>query len=70
MVELRLPKNSRISPNGKVWDHKKSSAKIQENLKYRYNPDEKSNPRVDTYFIDANESGPMVGCPYSYKGRN
>ena len=27
MVELRLPKNSRISPNGKVWDHKKSSAK-------------------------------------------
>ena len=27
MVELSLPKNSRISPNGKVWDHKKSSAK-------------------------------------------
>ena len=22
---------------------------------YRYNPDEKSNPRVDTYFIDANK---------------
>ena len=61
MVELRLPKNSRISPNGKVWDHKKSSAKKLRKFKvYRYNPDEKSNPRVDTYFIDANESGPMV----------
>ena len=44
MVELRLPKNSRISPNGKVWDHKKSSAKKLRKFKvYRYNPDEKSN---------------------------
>ena len=61
MVELRLPKNSRISPNGKVWDHKKSSAKKLRKFKvYRYNPDEKSNPRVDTYFIDTIESGPMV----------
>ena len=34
MVELRLPKNSRISPNGKVWDHKKSSAKKLTKLKY------------------------------------
>ena len=42
MVELRLPKNSRISPNGKVWDHKKSSAKKLRKFKvYRYNPDEK-----------------------------
>tara|TARA_Y100000589_G_scaffold322590_1_gene355739 strand:+ start:50 stop:850 length:801 start_codon:yes stop_codon:yes gene_type:complete len=61
MVELRLPKNSRISPNGKIWDQKKSSAKKLRIFKvYRYNPDEKSNPRVDTYFIDTSESGPMV----------
>ena len=61
MVELRLPKNSRISPNGKVWDQKKSSAKNLRTFKvYRYNPDEKSNPSVDTYYIDSSESGPMV----------
>ena len=27
MVELRLPKNSRISSDGVVWDKKKNSAK-------------------------------------------
>jgi len=61
MVELRLPKNSRISLDGKVWDQKKSSAKKLRTFKvYRYNPDEKTNPSVDTYYIDTSESGPMV----------
>ena len=61
MVELRLPKNSRISPDGVVWDKKKSSAKKLRKFNiYRYNPDDQSNPRVDTYYIDSNDSGPMV----------
>ena len=61
MVELRLPKNSRISSDGVVWDKKKNSAKTLRKFKiYRYNPDDQSNPRVDTYYIDSNDSGPMV----------
>ena len=50
MVEIRLPKNSRISPDGVVCDKKKSSSKKLRKFKiYRYNPDDQSNPRVDTY---------------------
>ena len=61
MVELRLPKNSRISSDGVVWDKKKNSAQNLRKFKiYRYNPDDQSNPRVDTYYIDSNDSGPMV----------
>ena len=61
MVELRLPKNSRISSDGVVWDKKRVPAKKLRKFKiYRYNPDDQSNPRVDTYYMIQMMSGPMV----------
>ena len=59
MAEIRLPPNSRVK-EGKL--HKaKGACKKQKNFKvYRYDPDSKENPRVDTYEVDLDECGPMV----------
>jgi succinate dehydrogenase / fumarate reductase iron-sulfur subunit len=59
MAEFTLPKNSRVQ-TGKV--HKANSgAKRIKNFKiYRYDPDEKQNPCIDTYEIDLDDCGPMV----------
>ncbi len=58
MVELTLPKNSRPEP-GKVWP-RPGGAKLSEYRIYRYDPDGDANPRIDTYFVDRNDCGPMV----------
>ena len=59
MVEIALPKNSRISKG--VTHAAKSEMAKPRNLKiYRWNPDDSENPRVDTYTIDADDCGPMV----------
>jgi succinate dehydrogenase / fumarate reductase, iron-sulfur subunit len=58
MVEFRLPKNSRIE-KGIVWPRPDSEA-IQEFQVYRWNPDDGRNPRLDTYFVDTTDCGPMV----------
>ena len=49
MVELTLPKNSRMT-EGKVWPKPASARKLKEFRIYRYDPDTGENPRVDTYF--------------------
>ena len=52
MVELRLPKNSRISSDGVVWDKKKNSAKTLRKFKiYRYNPDDQSEIAYASVYI-------------------
>jgi succinate dehydrogenase / fumarate reductase iron-sulfur subunit len=58
MVEFALPKHSRIS-GGKTWPKPKSS-KLREFKVYRWNPDDGRNPRIETYFVDADDCGPMV----------
>jgi succinate dehydrogenase / fumarate reductase iron-sulfur subunit len=58
MVELTLPKNSKPKP-GKVWP-KPASASLREYRIYRYDPDTGDNPRIDTYFVDTKDCGPMV----------
>ncbi len=58
MVEFRLPKNSRITV-GKTWPI--PDAKNVRTIKiYRYDPNSGENPRLDTYFIDEDNCGPMV----------
>ncbi len=59
MVEITLPKNSKVR-QGKT--HKpQGDAKRPRHLKiYRMNPDDKENPRLDSYEIDADACGPMV----------
>jgi succinate dehydrogenase / fumarate reductase, iron-sulfur subunit len=59
MVELRLPKNSRITA-GK--EHKPlHPAKKPKTFKiYRYDPESGENPRVDSYTIDLDKCGSML----------
>ena len=59
MVELRLPKNSRIKV-GKEWPKPESSGNIKKFKVYRWDPDTADNPRMDTYHLDLEDCGPMV----------
>jgi len=59
MVEFTLPQNSKVMEGFK---HMLSSkADDLKRLKiYRWDPEKKNNPRLDTYEIDQNKCGPMV----------
>ena len=58
MAEFRLPKNSRVT-KGKT--HPAEDGKRLRTFKiYRYDPDSGANPRLDTYTIDLDKTGPMV----------
>jgi len=59
MVEIALPKNSRPT-EGKTWPHAAGAHQEREYRIYRYNPDDGKNPRIDTYFVDVEDCGPMV----------
>ncbi len=59
MVQLRLPVNSRITA-GHVWPGPADSARPKSFKVYRWNPDNRQNPRLDTYEIDLDTCGPMV----------
>src|SRR5690606_12443836 len=58
MVQLTLPKNSRVR-TGKTWP-RPDSANLRELQVYRYDPDTGENPRMDTFFVDLDDCGPMV----------
>lgn len=59
MAEFALPKNSKIG-KGKTFKDE-SDAKNTRNVQvYRWNPEDESNPTVDTYEINTDECGPMV----------
>lgn len=64
MAQYVLPKNSR-PVKGKVWgrpttDAGKTAKGVKAFRVYRYDPGEGGNPRVDTYYVDLNDCGPMV----------
>jgi succinate dehydrogenase / fumarate reductase iron-sulfur subunit len=59
MVELLLPKNSQVG-KGKTWPKPQGATRLREYRVYRYDPDTEANPRLDTYFIDLDDCGPMV----------
>lgn len=59
MVQLRLPPNSRIK-KGKTFSSPTKSAHMKLFHIYRYDPDDKENPRLDTYELNLEECGPMV----------
>ena len=58
MVQFTLPKNSKIR-TGKTWP-KPSGGNVRKFQIYRWSPDDDENPRVDTYFVDMDNCGPMV----------
>src|SRR5690349_20714260 len=59
MVELTLPKNSRVV-EGKIWPKPEGATNLEELRVYRYDPDQDANPRIDTYYVDRDDCGPMV----------
>ena len=59
MVELALPKNSQVT-EGKTWPKPEGATNLREYRIYRWSPDDDANPRIDTYFVDMDNCGPMV----------
>ncbi len=59
MVQLTLPKNSRMTA-GKTWPKPTNTSNLKEFRIYRWNPDDGQNPRIDTYFVDRTDCGPMI----------
>ena len=58
MAEFRLPKNSRVT-KGKTHPAEQGT-RLKTFKIYRYDPDTGHNPRVDTYTLDLEKTGPMV----------
>jgi len=59
MVELALPKNSRIG-KGKHFAAPAGAKAVKTFKIYRYDPSTGANPRWDTYDVDVGACGPMV----------
>ena len=59
MAEFVLPKNSRPA-EGKTWPKPANAKAMREFRIYRYDPDSDANPRIDTYFVDTGDCGPMI----------
>ena len=64
MVQFTLPRGSEPKP-GKVWPgpttaNGKKPKRTKDFRVYRFNPDDGSNPTIDTYRVDLENCGPMV----------
>jgi succinate dehydrogenase / fumarate reductase, iron-sulfur subunit len=59
MVELTLPRNSRIR-KGKTWPSAAGGKRPRQFKVYRWNPEDGQNPQLDAYEIDLAACGPMV----------
>src|ERR1700761_1952913 len=59
MVELALPKNSRVT-KGRQHKAPEGAKKTKSFRVYRYDPEGTENPRWDTYEVDVEACGPMV----------
>ena len=59
MVELALPKNSKIG-KGKKWPAAEGAKRTKTFKIYRYSPDDGANPTWDTYVVDLDDCGPMI----------
>jgi succinate dehydrogenase / fumarate reductase iron-sulfur subunit len=59
MAEFALPKNSKLQP-GKEIDASNGAKASKTFAAYRWDPDDKQNPRIDKYKIDLAACGPMV----------
>jgi succinate dehydrogenase / fumarate reductase iron-sulfur subunit len=61
MVAFTLPRNSKVE-KGKTWERPsvKDETRLKEIRVYRWDPEAGGNPRIDTYFIDLDDCGPML----------
>jgi succinate dehydrogenase / fumarate reductase iron-sulfur subunit len=60
MVELALPKNSRVGKGKHFPKPEGYTGKTKTFRIYRYDPEGNENPRWDTYEVDVDNCGPMV----------
>jgi len=60
MVELALPKNSRVGKGKHFAKPEGYEGKTKTFRIYRYDPEGTENPRWDTYEVDVDNCGPMV----------
>ena len=59
MVQFTLPNNSRVT-SGKTWPRRAHAIHVREFHVYRWNQEDGKNPRMDAYFVDPDDCGPMV----------
>ena len=59
MVELTLPKNSKVKA-GKRHKARQGAKRVRQFKIYRYDPDTGENPHWDIYDLDLDSCGPMV----------
>jgi succinate dehydrogenase / fumarate reductase, iron-sulfur subunit len=62
MATFSLPTNSKLT-EGKVWPKPQNvpdGARLAPFRVYRWNPDDGANPRIDTYYVNRDDCGPMV----------
>ena len=59
MVEFTLPANSTVRPGKKVSNARDAKNKRVFKI-YRWNPEDKQNPRLDEFEVDTDKFGPMV----------
>jgi succinate dehydrogenase / fumarate reductase iron-sulfur subunit len=59
MVQFTLPKNSKVT-EGKTWPRPAGARHVAQYRIYRWDPEGKDNPRLDTYTVDRDHCGPMV----------
>ena len=59
MVQLALPKNSRVG-KGRHYPAPQGASRVKTFRIYRYDPEGSENPRWDTYDVDVGACGPML----------
>src|SRR3712207_9184112 len=59
MAQFTLPKNSKYT-EGKTWPKPAGARNTTAFRIYRWNPDDGANPRIDTFYVDRDDCGPMV----------
>ena len=59
MSEFTLPANSKVG-EGKHWELPKPAEHVKSFRIYRWDPENTSNPQMDTFEIDRDHCGPMV----------
>jgi len=60
MVELRLPRDSRVEKGKEYQGEIRDKSQVREFHIYRYDPEDDKNPRLDTFKIDISVDGPMI----------
>src|SRR6202453_2267501 len=60
MAEFFLPPNSKVRRDGRVHKAPSGAKNVRVFKIYRFDPDSKENPRLDTYELDMDHCGPMV----------